>query len=141
MPACSRNPAAVAARPDASNRIIDEDVETLSVDMLPIYASLDNLQIYAPEVAQKTRHMVKQAEQHTSAGRKKEAVKVLKEAEDIIIKDTVFLPVKYVDEQVRVALSAVNQSKPDLKSAKQAIERAMSSITTVVDEVVTNTRS
>jgi len=123
---------------DASNKIVEEDIETISVDMLPIYASLDNLQIYAPEVAQKTKTMVKQAEKHSTAGRKKEAVTVLKEAEDIIIKNTVYLPVRYVDQQVRVALSAVYQPKPDIKSARQAVERAMNSITTVVDEVVEN---
>lgn len=123
---------------DASNKIVSEDIETLSVDMLPIYASLDNLQIYAPKVAQKTRTMVKQAEKHSTAGRKREAVTVLKEAEDIISQHTVYLPVKYVDQQVRVALSAINQPRPDIKTAKQAVERAMDSITTVVDEVVVN---
>lgn len=121
---------------DASNKIIEEDISTISLDMLPIYASLDDLQIYAPEIAQRTRAMVKHAEKHSTAGRKKEAVTVLKEAEDIIIKHTVYLPVKYVDEQVKVALSAVNKSKPDTKMAKQAVERAINSITTVVDEVI-----
>ena len=121
---------------DASNKIIEEDISTISLDMLPIYASLDDLQIYAPEVAQRTRAMVKHAEKHSTAGRKKEAVTVLKEAEEIIVKHTVYLPVKYVDEQVKVALSAVNKSKPDTKMAKQAVERAINSITTVVDEVV-----
>ena len=118
---------------DASDHVVQEDVEALSTDLLPIYARLDEMAVYAPEVAHKTRGMVKQAESHAAAGNKTRAAEVLKQAASDITEHTVYLPVKYVDQQVQTALSAINQSKPDLPAATAAVDRALDSLTTVVE--------
>ena len=121
---------------DASKKVRQEDVETFSTDLLPIYASLDELQVYAPKVADRTRGMVQNAEKHARAGDKSRAAEVLNEAADDISRHTVYLPVKYVDEQVHGALYAINEAKPDVADAKVAVNRALDSVTLVVDEVI-----
>jgi len=121
---------------DASKKVRQEDVETFSTDLLPIYASLDELQIYAPKVADRTRGMVQNAEKRARAGDKSRAAEVLNEAADDISRHTVYLPVNYVDEQVRGALYAIDEAKPDVADAKAAVNRALDSVTLVVDEVI-----
>ena len=120
---------------DVCNKVVEEDVTALSADLLPIYASLDELQVYAPQVADRTRGMVQKAEKNAAAGNRKDAAQVLKEAADDIVQHTVYLPVDYVDDQVRGALYALNQAKPDVVAAKAAVKRALDSVTTVVEEV------
>jgi hypothetical protein len=120
---------------NASNKVVEEDVTTVPADLLPIYASLDELQVYAPKVASRTRGMVQKAEKNAAAGNRKDAAQMLKEAADDIVQHTVYLPVDYVDEQVHGALYALNQTKPDVAAAKAAVNRALDSVTTVVDEV------
>jgi hypothetical protein len=120
---------------DASNKVVEEDVTALSADLLPSYASLDELQVYAPQVANRTCGMVQKAVKNAAAGNRKDAAQVLKEAADDIVQHTVYLPVDYVDEQVRGALYALNQAKPDVAAAKAAVKRALDSVTTVVEEV------
>ena len=120
---------------DVCNKVVEEDVTALSADLLPIYASLDELQVYAPQVANRTRGMVQKAEKNAAAGNRKDAAQVLKEAADDIVQHTVYLPVDYVDDQVRGALYALNQAKPDVVAAKAAVKRALDSVTTVVEEV------
>lgn len=124
---------------DASDHVVQEDVEALSTDLLPIYTRLDEMAVYAPEVAHKTRGMVKQAQSHAAAGDKTRAAEVLKQAAADVTEHTVYLPVTYVDQQVQAALSAINQSTPDLPAAKAAVDRALNSLTTVVDSVVETT--
>jgi len=121
---------------DASKKVSQEDVETFSTDLLPIYASLDELQVYAPKVADRTRGMVQDAEKRARAGDNTRAAQVLREAADDISRHTVYLPVGYVDEQVHGALYAINEAKPDVADAKAAVNRALDSVTLVVDEVV-----
>jgi hypothetical protein len=121
---------------DAGDRVVQENQEVLSADLLPIYASLDELDVYAPDVAHKTRGMLKQAEKDAAGGDKQHAAQELKQAAAVISEHTVYLPVDYVNEQVRVALNAVQKPKPDLAAAKAAVDRALTSVTLVVDAVV-----
>lgn len=121
---------------DAGDRVVQEKVVALSTDLLPIYASLDELDVYAPEVAHNTRGMLKQAEKDAAAGDKQRAAQELKQAAAAVSEHTVYLPVDYVNQQVRVALNAVEQAKPDLAAAKAAVDRALTSVTMVVDAVV-----
>lgn len=126
---------------DANDHVVQANVEALATDLLPIYSSLDELAVYAPEVAHKTRAMVRQAEKHAAAGDKKHTTEALRKAIATIAEHTVYLPVEYVDQQVRAALYAVNQPKPDLAVARAAVDRAMNSLTTVVNGVVATTQA
>lgn len=120
---------------NAGQQVTQEDVTGLRADLLPIYASLDELQLYAPKVAERTRGMVQKAEKNASAGDKPAATRLLTEAADDIAQHTVYLPVDYVDEQIHGALYAIDRPKPDVAAARAAVERALDSVTLVVDEV------
>jgi hypothetical protein len=125
---------------DASNKVVEENITAFKDDMLPIYANLDELQVYAPEVANRTRGMVKQAEKNAEGGNKQRAAKELTETATEIAQHTVYLPVDFVNGQVHVALQALNQKKPDVTVAKRAVNRALDSLTMVIEEVTaTNT--
>lgn len=121
---------------DAGNRLVQERVEVLSQDLLPVYADIDALTAYAPEVAKTTRGLLKQAEQHARNGDREQAAKVLQEAATEVSAHTVYLPVGYVEQQIRVAQSALNQAKPDVAAARAAVERSLDSLHLVVDTVI-----
>jgi YfdX protein len=121
---------------DAGKKVVKEDVTAFSADLLPIYASLDELQLYAPKVADRTRGMVQKAEKNASAGDRQDAAQLLTDAADDISQHTIYLPVNYVDEQVHGAIYALNQTRPDVSAAKAAVSRALDSVTLVVDEVI-----
>jgi len=121
---------------DASDRIVQEKVDALSDDLLPIYAGIDEMTVYAPQVAGKTRGMLKQAESHARSGDTRHAASVLREAASEIAEHTVYLPVSYVERQIRVAQNALNQEKPDVSTAKAAVENSLDSLYRVVDAVI-----
>jgi hypothetical protein len=121
---------------DASDGLVQDKIGALSTDLLPIYASIDELTVYAPEVAHKTRGMLKQAEKHASRGDSKQAAKVLREAASEVSEHTVYLPVGYVEQQIRVAQNALSQEKPDVPTAKDAVNRSLDSLKVVVEAVV-----
>ena len=121
---------------DVSNRLVQERVEVLSEDLLPVYADIDELTLFAPEVANKTRGMLKQAEQHARNGDQQQSAKVLKEAAAEVTQHTVYLPVDYVEQQIHVAQSALDQSTPDVAAAQAAVEKSLDSLHLVVDTVI-----
>jgi hypothetical protein len=120
---------------DAGKRVVEQDTTAFKADLVPIYASLDDLQVFAPQVANRTRGRVRKAEKTAAAGDRKGASQVLTETADDIVQHTVFLPVDYVDEQVHRALRALDGAKPDVVAAKAAVDRALHSVTLVVDDV------
>ena len=121
---------------DASNRVVLERVDALSDDLLPIYAGIDEMTVYAPQVAVKTRGMLKQAENHARSGDNRQAASVLREAAAEVSEHTVYLPVGYVERQIRVAQNALNQKKPDVSLAKAAVENSLDSLNLVVNTVI-----
>lgn len=121
---------------DARQNLIEEDVASFKDNLLPVYASLNELQVYVPEVAKRVREKVHAAEKNVQEGNRQQAVVTLKEAGDDIALHTVYLPVSYVDKQIHGALYALDQEKPDISTAKKALARALGSVVSVVDEVV-----
>jgi hypothetical protein len=121
---------------DAGDHVVQENVAAIAADFLPIYADLDELQVYAPAAADKARDMVRKAEKRAAAGDGEDAAAVLKEAAAAVAEHTVYLPVEYVDQQVHAALYAIDRPKPDLPAAGAAVDRALNSLTVVVDSVV-----
>jgi hypothetical protein len=119
---------------DASKKVVKEEVEVFAADFLPIYASLDELAGYAPEATKESLNLVKHAEQRATQGDRAGAAKELNEARVDVT--TVYLPVDYVEQQVRVAQNALEQDEPDVKVAKGAVQRALDSLVVVVDSVV-----
>jgi hypothetical protein len=121
---------------NAKNKLLGED-DTLAIDdFLPIYSSLDELEAYAPELAQHARAKVKEAEKHVTAGNHQRAAQQLKEVASDISATVVYMPVVYVSDQVTVAEKALDRKDPDVKTARQAIDNALNSLVVHSDNLL-----
>lgn len=121
---------------NAKDRLTSEDIDIFYDDLLPIYANLDEMAVYAPTVAQKAKTQMKQAEHEVRRHNHQAAAKILQNVADDISATTVYLPVGYVDGQVHAALNALEQATPDKATAKIAVRNALNSLTAVTDNVV-----
>lgn len=119
----------------AKDKLLAQDAEYFHDDLLPIYSQLEEMSVYAPEVAQKAKAQVKQAEKDAAAGKVKEASKGLDKAVATITATTVYLPVDYVYDQVATARVALTGPMPDAVTARRAIENARKSLVAVATNV------
>ncbi len=122
---------------NARGKLVFSDVDTYFDDLLPIYTQLDELQVYAPEVANNIRNHVKKSEYIARRGDAKAAVKPLDEVLDQISSTTVYMPVMFVDGQIKAAIGALNKDKPDSKIANTAVENALQSLRAYTGGVIT----
>jgi hypothetical protein len=121
---------------NAKQHVVDTSIDVFYADLLPIYGSLDELDVYAPKVAEKAREGVKKAEQHAKAGNRKAAANQLQNVVDEFSQTTVYLPIGYVSDQIRAAETALDKKQPDLTTAKKAVNNALGSLAAVVDKQV-----
>lgn len=113
---------------DAKQELLATSTEVKFDDMLPIYASLDEMAEYAPDLATKAKGKLDEAAKHMKAGDKAKAAQKLDEVAADISSTTVYLPVLYVEHQIEVARHALDQDPPDAKLAKTAVDNAMDSL-------------
>lgn len=105
-------------------------------ELLPIYAELDALEIYAPTAAQKARKHLKQAEAKARKGDNKAAMESLQNVMDVVAETKLYLPVMYVEGQLDAAINALSGLKRNASIAKTAITNALESLTTETDEAI-----
>lgn len=120
---------------NAKNRLIAEDNTAFYDDLLPIYASLDEMDAYAPVAARQAKRGVKHAEAQARAGRAAEARTTLEEVGEALRATTVYLPLNRVANQIHVAQAALAAQPADTAAATQAVDRALGSIFEVVHGV------
>ncbi|MBT9568451.1 MAG: YfdX family protein [Thiobacillus sp.] len=110
----------------ARNKLISGEEDVFYDDLLPICSSVDDMQVYAPKLAQHVRGKVRKAEAQAHRGHTRAAAKTLREVSEEITQTTVYLPLGYVDDQIQVAMSALKADSPD--KAQVAVDRALSSL-------------
>ena len=120
---------------NAKNKLVVEGTDFLRDDLLPVYGQLDEMSLFAPDVAFKAKQHVEAAEEKAEAGKKAEAVKNLSDAIETITATTLYLPIDYVYDQVAAARTALFNDAPDAKTAQRAVENARSSLVAVVTTV------
>lgn len=127
---------------NASNKLVADDNTAFYDDLLPIYASLDEMDAYAPVVARQARGGVKHAEAQARAGRTGAARASLREVGESLRATTVYLPLNRVASEIRIAQAALAAQPANAQAAAQAIDRALGSIFEVVHgiDVVRATR-
>jgi hypothetical protein len=113
---------------DAKHELLATSTGVMVDDLLPIYASIDEMADYAPELAKKAKGKLDEAVKHMQEGKKGDAAEKLHEIEADISATAVYLPVLYVEKQVEGARAALDKDPPDLKVAKTHIDRAMESL-------------
>lgn len=121
---------------NAKGKLAQEETGRFYDDLLPIYAELDDMEVYAPQVAQQARGKVKEAETMTRKGQNTEAATKLKEVMDDISATAIFLPVGYVHGQLEAAQNALSEQHRDVATAKTAIDNALKSLTAFTESVV-----
>lgn len=113
---------------NVSNVLVGEVRDVAADDLLPIYASLDQMELYVPQLARQSKDKVAQAEKSINNGEKQEAAAKLKEVASDLSATTVYLPVSYVAEQVNAARHALDKDKPNVATAKKAVESALDNL-------------
>ena len=121
---------------NARGKLAQQDTGRFYDDLLPIYAQLDDMEVFAPEVAKKARGKLKAAEEMSRKNQTKEAADKLKEVMDDVSATTVFLPVGYVHGQLGAAQNALSEKHRDVAIAKTAINNALKSLTAFTENVV-----
>jgi hypothetical protein len=113
---------------NAKHELLASSTGVIVDDLLPIYANLDEMADFAPELAAKAKAKLDEAAKHTQKGEKEKAAQKLEEVAAEISSTTVYLPVRYVEDQVEAARHALDQDPPDTKTAKSAVDNAMLSL-------------
>jgi hypothetical protein len=86
------------------------------------------MQIYAPKLAQHVRGKVKKAEAQAHSGHARAAATTLREVSEEVTRTTVYLPLRYVDNQIQVAMSALKADPADPSKAQVAVDKALNSL-------------
>ncbi|MHB1084448.1 MAG: YfdX family protein [Thiobacillus sp.] len=112
----------------ARNKLISGEEDVFYDDLLPIYASIDDMQVYAPRLARHVHGKVKKSEAQARSGQSRAAAKTLREVSEEVTHTTVYLPLAYVDTQIQVAMSAIKGDSADPATAQAAIDKALNSL-------------
>jgi hypothetical protein len=112
----------------AQNKLIAGEDELSYDDLLPIYTSIDDTQIYAPELARQVHGKVKAAEAQARHGQSREAARTLREVSDQVTHSAVYLPLDYVDNQIQVAQADLKRDHYEPAKAEAAVDKALNSL-------------
>jgi hypothetical protein len=96
-----------------------------------IYSSLDEMEVYAPEVAEKTRERLKQAEKHATSGDSQRAAETLKKIAAEVPPS--LQPGHDIDQQILLALELLEENQPDITTAKNVVKKTLYRLTVVVE--------
>lgn len=113
---------------NAQKNLVAGNTEIAYDDLLPIYANLDDMQVYAPELARQERNKVKHAEAQARSGNTRAAAQALTDVANELETTTVYLPLDYVNKEIQLARTALQGSHPNLKTAQQSVNNAMGSL-------------
>lgn len=116
---------------NARGKILTSKKAVFIENMLPIYASVDQMEFYAPDLAHRVRKELKGVEKHVRNDERQQAGKQLDNIVDDISGTAVYLPVLYVQDQTDVALRDLQQKKPDTRDATRKIDNALDSLVTI----------
>ena len=102
--------------------------------LLPIYQSLEELDVYAPEIAQQSRDKVKRTETLAKSGNNLQAIELLDQVEADLAATTVYMPVISVSQHIDNAMAALEKRPANKVDAQEQIDMALSSM---IDETRT----
>lgn len=97
-------------------------------DLLPIYASIDEMAVFAPELAGKVKSSLDEVAKHVKNGEKDQAAEKLDEVAAEMSETTVYLPVMYVENQLNAALNALDHDPANVKMAQSAVDNTLLSL-------------
>lgn len=113
---------------NAQHKLLASSQGVIVDDLLPIYANLDEMADFAPKVAHKAKGKLNEVLQYLHLEKRKQAAEKLQEVAADISESTVYLPVLYVEGQLKASLAALAKDPADTKTAKTAVDNAMDSL-------------
>jgi len=122
---------------NAKGKLALGETELFYDDLLPIYTELDELAMYAPEKALKAKLHLRKAESFAHKNNTKASIKKLDEVMNVVSETGIYLPVVYVNGQIKAALHDLKQPESDGRTAIKAVDNAIESLKQYSEDVVT----
>ncbi len=94
--------------------------------LLPIYQSLEELEVYAPQLARQTHDKVGEAEKLAKTGKNIQAIEIFDQVETDLSHATVYMPVIAVSQDIENAMTALKSASSPYKAAQDQIDMAIS---------------
>jgi hypothetical protein len=114
----------------AKGKLEDGATHDFFDDLAPVYASIDDLLVVAPELSGQVKGKVRNAEKLVKEGKQGEALKQVDEVVDHVIATRVYIPILYVQGQIDAARKAL--TRDEIKAARKAVEKALGSLKVVI---------
>ncbi|GBE04430.1 hypothetical protein BMS3Abin10_00046 [bacterium BMS3Abin10] len=123
----------------AKKHLSYEDTEEVMPDLIPIYASLDEIEDFVP--VEKSRRHIDRAKKNLKQGNREKAKEELKLADEALIYTETDLPLASTEKHVIAAQGYLAQNKPDLAEKElRAAEHGVYFIASVVEAPVTQAK-
>jgi len=126
---------------DAKNKLMAEDTDTFPDTFIPIDGYIDQMAVFAPELAQSAKAGLNKAKGKAQVNDTKGAVLELQHVADEISSTTFYLPVRHAYDQLVTARLALAQKSPDVATAKNAIDSALNVVAVKVDAIAAKAKS
>jgi hypothetical protein len=100
-------------------------------DWVGIYSSLDEMEVYAPQVAEDAQKSLKQAQKHATTGDIQRIAETLK----AVVTEVPYSlqPGQPIDRQILLALELLGENEPDIATARSVVENAINRLMVVVE--------
>ena len=118
----------------AKSQLDGQSLEAFEQNMVPIAATLDEMELYAPEKTAKARQHLADARHHKQAGDDEGARQSLQLVSDDLVTGTAYLPVNKVRDQLKTAEDALDHPTPEPKVAEAALTDALDSVKVFIDD-------
>jgi hypothetical protein len=124
---------------DAKDKVLVEEWTAFADALVPINGNVDQIDIFAPELADATRKKMNAAKDKAAAKDTKGTAIIMQDIADDLMSTTYYLPVRHAFEQLEAARLALASTPVDLASAKTSIDGALDTVAVKVDSIETAT--
>jgi hypothetical protein len=124
---------------DAKNKVLVEEWTYFADALIPINGNVDQIDVFAPKLANATRQKMNAAKDKAAAKDSKATAMIMQEIADDLMSTAYYLPVRHAFEQLEAARLALAGTPPDLVTAKTSIDSALDIVVVKVDAIETAT--
>jgi len=125
---------------DAKNKVLAEEWSDFADALIPINGYVDEIDVFAPTLANATRQKMNAAQEKATAKDSKGTAMIMQEIADDLTSTTYYLPVRHAFYQLEAARLALANTPPDLATAKTSIDSALDTVVVKVDSIETATK-
>jgi hypothetical protein len=123
---------AVEQLEEAKGTLLAGDLPRFRRDLMRIYARVDEMSLFAPDVAARAKRRLMEAERDVDMWKIVEAGSLLDETRNDISGSAVYIPAVSVYTELAAAQSALSAQVPDIASAENAVRNADELLSLVV---------